>query len=115
MHTLHVRNIISDPPPNTSLPANMRENNNDPCKFRFPRSPLGNYFYLQRSRQIRERKALFFFLLLLLGEGDHFSVSHVQFLSAAKPTDQGEEGVVLLLLVVVGGLFSSFPCTVFGV
>ena len=33
------------------------------------------------------------------------------FLSAAKPTDQGEESVVLL--VVGGGLFFSFPCTVF--
>ncbi len=34
------------------------------------------------------------------------------YLSAAKPTDQGEESVVLLV-VVVGGLFFSFPCTVF--
>ncbi len=33
-------------------------------------------FYLRRSRQIRERKALY---LLLLLRGDHFSVSHVQF------------------------------------
>ena len=32
------------------------------------------------------------------------------FLSAAQPTDQGEEGVVLLLVVVVGG----FGGTVFG-
>ena len=35
------------------------------------------------------------------------------FLSAAKPTDQGEESVFLLLVVVEGGLFFSFPCTVF--
>ncbi len=33
------------------------------------------------------------------------------FLSEAQPTDQGEESVVLV--VVVGGLFFDFPCTVF--
>ncbi len=38
------------------------------------------------------------------------------FLSAAKPADQGEESIVLVLVLVVdvvGGLFFSFPCTVF--
>ncbi len=35
-------------------------------------------------------------------------------LSAAQPTDQGEESVVLLVIVLVGGLhvLSSHPCTV---
>ena len=37
-----------------------------------------------------------------------------EFLSAAKPTDQGEESVVLVVVVVVvGGPFSNVPCTVF--
>ncbi len=31
-----------------------------------------------------------------------------QFLSAAKPTDQGEESVIVLLLVVVGGVGPFF-------
>ncbi len=36
-----------------------------------------------------------------------------RFLSAAQPTDQGEESVVLLPVVVGGGPFFKFPCTVF--
>ncbi len=35
------------------------------------------------------------------------------FLSAAQPTDQGEESVVLVVVVVVGPFF-SLPCTAFG-
>ncbi len=56
------------------------------CAFRF-------YFYLLRSQQIRERKALFFFFLLVFLGGDHFSSYRVQFFGVLKGKNFVSKGI----------------------
>ncbi len=74
-----------------------------------------------RRKTNEEKKEKAFFTDCHLGRGGSLAQLHLivwrrvcccictRFLSAAKPTDQGEESVIL---VVVGGEFFSFPCTV---
>ena len=64
-------------------------------------------FWIGRASQIVREEIKVLFPVVPLEQFRFF----IAFLSAAQPTDQGEESVVL---VVGRGLFSNCPCSVFG-
>ena len=110
-----------------SRPTKKVTHESAPARKRAPKIPLFSSFSLHLPQKWKEvpRESLFFFLLTFFSK-DSWSWPRLRefgeaspgfayrnqprllnrqgfFLSAAQPTDQGEESVVFLLLVIVGG------------